>query len=113
MNERVHDDPMGVSAAFLRHGIRCRHGFFAEAPAGAIIACELCLLVRKRETAVEYHVREGVLRVAVSALFFVCVNRAIFFKCTSDQRSWCLGVCFGVLVASTHQGNVARASPLC
>ena len=43
--------------------------FFAEAPAGAIIACELCLLVRKRETAVEYYVREGVLRVGVSALF--------------------------------------------
>ena len=87
--------------------------FFVEAPAGAIIACELCLLMRKRETAVEFHVREGVLRVAVSALFFVCVSRAIFFKCTSDQRSWCLGVCFGVLVASTHQGNVAWASPLC
>ena len=35
---------------------------------GAIIACELCLLVRKVETAAEYYVREGVLRVAVSAL---------------------------------------------
>ena len=42
--------------------------FFAEAPAGAIIACEPCLLVRKMETAAEYYVREGVLRGAVSAL---------------------------------------------
>ena len=66
--------------------------FFAEAPAGAIIACELCLLVRKRETAVEYHVREGVLRVAVSALFFVCVNRAIFLsaRLIKDLGAWVL-----------------------
>ena len=64
--------------------------FFAEAPAGAIIACELCLLVRKRETAVEYHVREGVLRVAVSALFFVCVNRTIFLsaRLIKDLGAW-------------------------
>ena len=64
--------------------------FFAEAPAGAIIACKLCLLVRKRETAVEYLVREGVLRVAVSALFFVCVNRAIFLsaRLIKDLGAW-------------------------
>ena len=101
---------MGVSAAFCAMVFVAAMVFFAEAPAGAIIACELCLLVRKRETAVEYYVREGVLRVALSALFFLW---RFFFKCTSDQRSWCLGVCFGVLVASTHQGNVAWASPLC
>ena len=62
---------MGVSAAFCAMVFVAAMVFFAAAPAGAIIACELCLLVRKRETAVEYHVREGVLRVAVSALFFV------------------------------------------
>ena len=100
---------MGVSAAFCAMVFVAAMVFFAEAPAGAIVACELCLLVRKRETAVEYYVREGVLRVVVSALF----SFGDFFKCTSDQRSWCLGVCFGVLVASTHQGNVAWASPLC
>ena len=67
--KRVHDDAMGVSAAFCAMVFVAAMVFFAEAPAGAIIACELCLLVRKMETAVEYYVREGVLRVAVSALF--------------------------------------------
>ena len=105
----MHDDPMGVSAAFCAMVFVAAMVFFAGAPAGAIIACELCLLVRKMETAAEYYVREGVLRVAVSALS----PSGDFFKCTCDQRSWCLGVCFGVLVASTHQGNVAWASPLC
>ena len=65
--KRVHDDPMGVSAAFCAMVCVAAMVFFAGAPAGAIIACELCLLVRRVETAAEYYVREGVLRVAVSA----------------------------------------------
>ena len=86
----MHDDPMGVSAAFCAMVFVAAMVFFAGAPAGAIIACERCLLVRKRETAVEYYVREGVLRVAVSALFFVCVSWTSFLsaRLIKDLGAW-------------------------
>ena len=54
----MHDDPMGVSAAFCAMVCVAAMVFFAGALAGAIIACELCLLVRRMETAAEYYVRE-------------------------------------------------------
>ena len=81
---------MGVSAAFCAMVFVAAMVFFAEAPAGAIIACELCLLVRKMETAAEYDVREGVLRVAVSALFFVCVSWTSFLsaRLIKDLGAW-------------------------
>ena len=57
--KRVHDDPVGVfSAAFCAMVCVAAMVFFAGAPAGAIIACELCLLVRRMEIAAEYYVEK-------------------------------------------------------
>ena len=72
----MHDDPMGAFAPWNS----LPPWFSLLEPLLEQSLHVNCLLVRKVETAAEYYVREGVLRVAVSALS----PSGDFFKCTCD-----------------------------